>query len=712
MLIPIGHEDQQVSRLPWVTIFLVAANVLVFLFTNPIVQQQAAETRQRLEGVVRYATEHPYLRVPAEIQHVVPTAPPRSDLDSDAVARQQSQLDALWQAFRSGASPGVFRDFGYIPAKPNLVALFTSMFLHGGWLHLLGNLLFLWLAGASLEDRWGRVFYALLYLCGGVVAALIHAAMHPQSAIPMVGASGAISALMGAFLVRLAATRIRFFYWFLIVRGTFLMPAYVALPLWLLQQFAMARYGAAGGIAVWAHIGGFAFGALVAACVKLSNFETSILAPAIAKRTSWSPSGHLASALGKLDQNDADGSIQDLVALLTRSPNSIEARAALVVAYTQKGDMASAGRESARLVSAYVVARDLDGAFAALEEHRRAHPDVPVAMRSLLTLAAQREKEDRHREAADLYHRAIQAWPDDPLLSKALIAYGRLMLNVFHQPADTLAILEGAVANPETTPEFRRAAEELMAAARRAGAGAGEPPATVPATAGFEPTSLTAQMAEPTVQEPAASPRACLAGVDAESSVAGPEPVSAPDVATVPAPPGAAVPQSAVENLPSQFLPDAPTEAPWHGRLVPTPMRAVNIEVRGLRLQNQTGKIGQLPWASIVAVAVARIGSEAPGDQSVEGLILDLVLAPVSTPTGDVVRCVRLAGTELAIPQLQNEASPARGFQRVVATILKATGASPYPTREECLGLRGFPAFTDLGAYETALLERMRPAAR
>ena len=91
---------------------------------------------------------------------------------------------------------------------------------------------------------------------------------------------------MGAFLVRLATTRIRFYYWLLIVQGTFSMPAYVALPLWLLQQFAMARYGAAGGIAVWAHIGGFAFGALVAGVVRLSNVEKSILAPAIAKRTS------------------------------------------------------------------------------------------------------------------------------------------------------------------------------------------------------------------------------------------------------------------------------------------------------------------------------------------------------------------------------------------------------------------------------------------
>src|SRR5512144_1837000 len=105
MLIPIGHEDQHVTRLPWVTIFLLVANVLVFLLTNQLVQQQAAETRQRLQGVVRSVTEHPYLRVPPEIQRIVPSGPPRSDLDPDAVAQQQSQLDAMWEEFRSGASP-------------------------------------------------------------------------------------------------------------------------------------------------------------------------------------------------------------------------------------------------------------------------------------------------------------------------------------------------------------------------------------------------------------------------------------------------------------------------------------------------------------------------------------------------------------------------------------------------------------------------------
>jgi len=297
------------------------------------------------------------------------------------------------------------------------------------------------------------------------------------------------------------------------------------------------------------------------------------------------------------------------------------------------------------------------------------------------------------------------------LLPKALIAYGRLMLEVFRQPADTVAVLEGALANPRITPEFRRAAEELMAAARRAGDAGGERPEPAPAMAEFEPTSLTAQVSEPTPQEPISSPAMATLLREMESWAAGPQTEASPEAEATPIPPEPAMTQQAVESPRPEPPPDVQPEPARIWTLAPASMRAVGIETRGLRLQNRAGKIGQLPWQSVVAVAVARIGSPAPSEQSVEGLILDLLMAPASTPDGDVVRCVRLGATDLAIPQLQAEASPVRGFQRLVATILKATGARPYPTREDCLGLQGFPAFPDLEAYESALIACLRLAA-
>jgi membrane associated rhomboid family serine protease len=708
MLIPIGHEDQQVRRLPWMTILLVAANVLVFLFTNQIAQQQAGETRQRVQEVVRYAAERPYLRVSDDLRRVVPPAPPRAELSPETVAREQARFDEMLAELRSGTKGNIYRTYGYVPAEPRLLTLFTSMFLHGGWMHLLGNMLFLWLAGGSLEDRWGRILFLLVYLASGVVAALLHAAMMPHSALPMVGASGAIAGLMGAFLVRLARTRIRFFYWFVVVRGTFVMPAFVALPLWLLQQFAMARSGAGGGIAVWAHIGGFVFGVLVALVVRLADFEKKVLAPAIARKTTWSPSEQLTAALEKLDRGGAEAGVRDLVALLKQTPNSIEARAALVAAYTQVGDTASAGRESARLVSAYVVAREMDGGLAALDEHRRAHPDVAVPLRSLLTLAAHREKQERHAEAADLYQKGIAAWPVDPLRPKALVAYGRLMLEVFKQPDAAGTLLEDALRDPAATPEFRRAAEELMAAARRARPAA-PPPAATPPESRFEPTSLTAAV-PPVGEEPASSPDAETPSVEVASSGFivrhGFAPESAPEPTPV-EPAGGAQTFEAPTPEPAreEMVEPAPS---W--KLIPVAMRAVAIDARGLRLQNREGKTGHLPWQGITGVSVARIDDPSRVEPRGDNLILDLLMAPKATPEGDVVRCVRLTDQDLAIPQLQGEPSAVRGFQRLVATVLKTTAATPYPSRDDCLGLRGFPTFPDVGAYEAALLACLRLA--
>ena len=741
MIIPIGHEDQQVRRLPWVTIALIAVNVAVFLLTSELAHKQATEMRARTAQVIRYIAEHPHLQIPDEFRGVIPPQSPPPDHSLTGLIEEQGKLDGMVAELRASARRSIFRTFGYIPADPSPLGLCTYMFLHAGWLHLLGNMLFLWLAGTSLEDRWGRVCFLGFYIVCGVVAALIHGAMIPQSRVPMVGASGAIAGLMGAFLVCLATTRIRFFYWFIIIRGTFMVPAYVALPLWLLQQFAMARSGAAGGIAVWAHIGGFIFGAMIALGIRYSGFEAKILAPAVTGKTSWSASDQLTSALGMLDGGNAEGAIHALVALLRKNPNSIEARAALIGAYAQKGDSAAADRESARLISAYVAARDMEGALAALEEHRRAHPGVDPSLRSLLALAVYREKQGQYAEAAELYRRAIRAWPDDPLGPKALVNYGRLILEAFHEPDAALELLEQARTHPKVTPEFERVIEELIAAARRARPDAAPAPETaamqtpeptpaqaagpeMPSLEGFEHTvhyeAPPAEEAPPQAtpqEEPALAPTAGSPATDwnaitarvempasAESGIV--EPQSAPEPNPEPASPDLSLGWLSIEE-PDVESPAEAVIPPIKRTLAPTPMQAVGIDARGLRLKSRAGAAGLLQWQQIVGLSTARIEDPAATEQPGDHLVLDLLMAPESTPDGEVVRCVRLSAQDLAIPQLQNEPSPLRGFQRFVATALKASGATPHPNREECLGLQGFATFTDLAAYEAALLTRL-----
>jgi membrane associated rhomboid family serine protease len=148
------------------------------------------------------------------------------------------------------------------------LTLISSQFLHGGWLHLLGNLLYLWIFGNNVEDRMGRLGFLIFYLTGGVLAGLAQVATDPQSPIPTIGASGAIAATLGAYLVFYPGARVTsliflgFFYQ--LVR----IPAAIVLVLWFGLQLidGIGSLGATegGGVAFFAHIGGFVFGALVA----------------------------------------------------------------------------------------------------------------------------------------------------------------------------------------------------------------------------------------------------------------------------------------------------------------------------------------------------------------------------------------------------------------------------------------------------------------
>jgi membrane associated rhomboid family serine protease len=668
VLIPISHEDQKVSRLPWVTIALVAANVIVFLATLPLADRQVVETRNRIQDVLRFAVEHPYLQMPEELAPTLrgmrlPAMPPPATLSPETIADEQAHLDRLWGEFKALMSVSVLRKYGYVPAEPHPLGLLTSMFMHAGWLHLLGNMLFLWLSGGSLEDRWGRLLFLILYLVSGVVATLAHAVMNPHSHLPLVGASGAIAGLMGAFLIRLTTARIRFFYWIFFFRGTFAAPAWVMLPLWLLEQLLMARTGTAGGVAVWAHIGGFVFGAVVAGVILATDMEAKVLTPAVKKKTTWEPSERLTAALEKLDGGDVDGAIKILEALLRAKPDDIDARTSLVDARVRKGDLAAAGKDSARLVSAFLKARDMAGATAAEKDHRQAFPDVPLLIRDQLALAADCEKRKDLQGAATRYREAIASSPDDLLAPKALVGYGRLLLQALNQPAEALQVLEQAHTHPRATPEFQKVSTDLIASAKEAIGSAPAPPVT---------ESQAASEPEP---EPGPEPEP-------------PPQLSAPEVPT---------PEEPVEPSPP---------APPDRSLAPAPVRAVGIDARGLMLEDRQGRTGHLPWQKVTALSVASIGQPGAVGQDPDALILDLIPASDASPPDGQIRCLRLSLNDLAIPQLQSE-PPLRALQRLVATILKAAGATPHPDREACMGLQGFPAFPDLAAYEADLVTRL-----
>ena len=182
----------------------------------------------------------------------------------------------LWQhlALHAPAGAMLYTYYGLVPREfvaavaarhdllpYNIMTVFTSMFLHGGFLHIIGNMLYLWIFGNNIEDRLGHMGYLLFYLLSGVCAAVFQIFYDPSSEVPMIGASGAISGILGAYLLVYPHARIKSLLIIIIFIKVVDIPAIVLLTIWFFMQFL---YSNVDGIAWYAHVGGFIFGLLFA----------------------------------------------------------------------------------------------------------------------------------------------------------------------------------------------------------------------------------------------------------------------------------------------------------------------------------------------------------------------------------------------------------------------------------------------------------------
>lgn len=245
------HDENVTQRTPVVTMMLIAACVLAWLFV-----QGAGATMPLAASVCNYGL------IPGELLGTV--------------------------------APGTSWPMGdnlicVVDPGPETRNVFTHMFLHGSWMHLLGNMWFLWLFGNNIEDSMSRPRFVAFYLLCGLAAAALQVAADPSSAIPMVGASGAISGVMGAYLILFPRVRV----FTLVPLGFFItnvaLPAWVMLIYWMVLQFVgglstIAAEGE-GGVAFWAHIGGFVAGVVL---VKLFASHSRI---ASHQRGHWVPAG-------------------------------------------------------------------------------------------------------------------------------------------------------------------------------------------------------------------------------------------------------------------------------------------------------------------------------------------------------------------------------------------------------------------------------------
>ena len=179
-------------------------------------------------------------------------------LNSLAFLFELSMPDPVLESF--------FRVYGVVPADFTVLTTVTSMFLHGGWLHFLGNMLYLWIFGDNVEDQLGHSRFVVFYLICGVAAGMAHVFMNPASTVPTVGASGAIAGIMGAYFVLYPQSRVLTVVFLLIIFDVVEIPAIFFLGIWFVMQLlnGVGSIGVSmgGGTAFWAHVGGFVVGVL------------------------------------------------------------------------------------------------------------------------------------------------------------------------------------------------------------------------------------------------------------------------------------------------------------------------------------------------------------------------------------------------------------------------------------------------------------------
>src|ERR1051325_1570864 len=365
LLIPIGRDDAEIRRHAWVSYTIVAVNVLAFLFTMFAESSSTvAQINVQWQRALEYHFQHPYLQTPAAMADFVRAdviryiQSNRADVASPEAAlvkSEQQELDSL-----TANAVALYKHlptirFGYVPAEGGALRMISSMFIPAGFLHLLGNLLFFYLSGPFIEDVFGRPLFAVLYFTGGIVAALTYAWRHPASTIALVGASGAIAAVMGAYLVRFFRSKVEFLLVSIFYRTRFLAPAFVVLPLWLMQQFwELQGEAGGGGVAVSAHIGGFLYGPVVAWILKGSKFEETYGNPVVEKETTWAMDERVVRAMSARNVEDYATAKGELSAARRDDPRNIDALQTAVDVGRASNDAAMYDGAATRLLTRYL----------------------------------------------------------------------------------------------------------------------------------------------------------------------------------------------------------------------------------------------------------------------------------------------------------------------------------------------------------------------
>jgi len=429
-IIPIGSEEG-VRRLPYLTLGIIILNTVIWIFTSMIVAGQEKEL-VKLDSALR-DIEYRYIYKIVETDPKLLLTNDYNEIRDKFEAGEIMLPDDpdfekwtnLYVEFKNKLGNTVFEKYGFKPRRFNILQIFSSLFIHANFLHLLFNMLFLWLVGCNIEDDWSWKIFGGLYLVSGFVACVFHAVVFPASNVPLIGASGAIAGVMGAFMIRHFKTKIWFAYfvWFFIrpYFGRFRMYAGIWLPFWFLQQYLEARWSTTSGVAYWAHIGGFILGAVIGLSFRFLGIEKKYIEPMVEdsfEKLKLSPT--MKEAYKKLENGDAVSAIPLFLQALNDEPQNVDARLVLARIYMEKGRLDEAGSMYDNALGIVLRVNDFQLILSIKDEAQEKSLLPRISEKNLYNLGTILENRARYDDAVKIYAVHLSAFSQSNVRPKIL----------------------------------------------------------------------------------------------------------------------------------------------------------------------------------------------------------------------------------------------------------------------------------------------------
>jgi len=436
-LFPISHENQIIRRIPYITIAIISICFLLQIYSTFRVRTDNQILQEALDDLREYYTSHSEKLTFPDIfnQFVSSEEWKKNHPISDIKTPEEAEFYKLIIAFLSAREEALYYKYGYIPGRWD-ISLITSIFLHGGWLHLIFNMWFLWLTATAIEDLWGRIPFLVFYLFSGIIASLTHTIIFSEVKQPLIGASGAIAGTMGAFFIKFSKTRINMFYLLMITfyprHGTFKAPAYIMLILWLLQQFFYALLDPKGilGVGFWAHIGGFIFGALAAYILVITGVEKSFLLSKTEAATTFYQNPLFTEALTLYDAAKYQDAELKLMKLLNEDPEHLESQMLMFQIAAKKLDNETANKYLSLVIENYIKKNELATAAELYREYQLQYPKINLSLPSVLKLAHHLKDNNDISSAFNLLYSTYQHHPEDLIGFKSLNLYAEFNANI------------------------------------------------------------------------------------------------------------------------------------------------------------------------------------------------------------------------------------------------------------------------------------------